>query len=112
MSIRVNQPQVPQTQTGELSRSEKLERSSKSDAARKTGDAAAAIGSSIGAAKAEISTKGKDFAKAREVAAKAPDVREDRVSDLKERIASGKYKVSADAIADRMVDEHLRMGGA
>src|SRR5258708_569821 len=59
------------------------------------------------AVNSDISTKAKDFAKARSVAAEAPDVREEKVADLKRRIASGKYNVDADAIAERLVEEHL-----
>ena len=58
----------------------------------------------------DISTKAKDFAKARAVAADAPDVREEKVADLKRRIASGKYDVDVDAIAERLVEEHLGSG--
>ncbi|MGZ3689357.1 MAG: flagellar biosynthesis anti-sigma factor FlgM [Bdellovibrionota bacterium] len=63
-------------------------------------------------AKPEISAKAHEFAAAKAAASAAPDVREDRVADLKRRIASGNYNVDADAIADRMVDEHLSMSGA
>ena len=58
--------------------------------------------------RAEISSRGKEFSKARDVAASAPEVREDKIAELKQRIASGAYKVDSNAIADRMVDEHLR----
>ena len=61
-------------------------------------------------AKAEISSKGKEFAKAKAVANDAPDIREEKIAALKARIAEGKYKVDADAIADRMIDDHLRTG--
>jgi negative regulator of flagellin synthesis FlgM len=63
-----------------------------------------------GDAKAEISAKGKEFAKAKAIANNAPDVREEKIAALKKRIAEGHYKVDADAIADRMVDEHLKTG--
>jgi len=33
------------------------------------------------------------------------------VAELKKRIAEGKYKVDANAVADRMVDEHLNTAG-
>lgn len=62
-------------------------------------------------ANAEISSKSKDFAKAKSIASGAPDVREDKVADLKRRIAEGSYKVDTDAVADRMVDDHLKMSG-
>jgi negative regulator of flagellin synthesis FlgM len=63
-----------------------------------------------GDANTEISAKGKEFAKAKAVAHEAPDVREEKIAALKARIAEGRYKIDADAIADRMVDEHLKAG--
>ena len=64
--------------------------------------------SSIPGAKTEISSKGKEFAQAREVAAKAPDTREDKIAELKQRIAGGSYKVDAKAVSDKLVDEHIK----
>lgn len=62
-----------------------------------------------GAAKSEISGKARDMAQARAVAQAAPDVREDKIAALRERIAQGKYSVDAQKVADRLVDEHLEM---
>lgn len=58
--------------------------------------------------KADISAKGKEFAKAKAIAKDAPDVREAKIAELKKRIADGKYNVNPEAIADKMVDEHLK----
>lgn len=63
-----------------------------------------------GAAKPEISARAREFSQAKDVAAKAPDVREDRIAELKKKIASGNYQVNAQAIADKMVDEHMSTG--
>ncbi len=57
----------------------------------------------------EISQKSRDFAQAKAIAGKTPDVRENRVAELKKQINDGTYKVNTDAVADRMVDEHLKM---
>jgi negative regulator of flagellin synthesis FlgM len=62
-------------------------------------------------ARTEISAKAKEFAAAKAAATEAPDVREDKVSDLKRRIADGSYKIDTESVADRMVDDHLRMSG-
>ena len=75
----------------------------------KSSPAAASQETRTAGAKAEISKKSKEFAQAKSVAKATPDVRADRVAELKQRIADGKYKVDAPAIADRMVDEHLKM---
>jgi negative regulator of flagellin synthesis FlgM len=62
---------------------------------------------STSSVKAEISPKSREMAHAMTVVADTPDVRESKVADLKNKIANGTYRVDADAIADRMVDEHL-----
>lgn len=78
----------------------------------KVGDAeTASAGRSSGGARAEISAKGREFAAAKAVADGAPDVREEKIAELKRKIAAGQYKVDADAVADRMVDDHIRMSG-
>ena len=59
---------------------------------------------------AEISSRGKDAAKAMAVAKDAPDVREAKIAELRQRISEGKYNVKPDDIADRMVDDHITMG--
>jgi negative regulator of flagellin synthesis FlgM len=60
-------------------------------------------------AKTEISDRAKEMSQAKALAQSAPDIREDRVAKLKEQISQGKYEINAEAIADRMVDEHLGM---
>jgi len=59
--------------------------------------------------KADISSKSKEFSNAKAVASNAPDVRADKIAELKRRIADKSYKVDHVAVADKMVDEHLRM---
>jgi len=66
-----------------------------------------AVAGDAGAVKSEISTRGKDIANASALAKAAPDSREDKIAELKRRIADGSYKVDANAVADRMVNEHL-----
>jgi|APCry1669190691_1035309.scaffolds.fasta_scaffold01221_4 negative regulator of flagellin synthesis FlgM len=56
----------------------------------------------------EISSRAKELAQAKELASSAPDVRVDRVAQLKKQIAEGNYHVSSEDIADRMVEDHLR----
>jgi len=58
--------------------------------------------------KAEISNKSREFANAKAVATSAPDVRADKIAELKRRIADKSYKVDNVAVADKLVDEHLR----
>jgi negative regulator of flagellin synthesis FlgM len=63
----------------------------------------------IPAAKSEISSKSREMVQAKAVATHAPDVREDRIAELKSRIGAGAYQINEDRIADRLVDDHLRM---
>jgi len=74
---------------------------------KKTDRAGGAVASPSDAVKNDISTRGKEMARATSAAQSAPDVREDRIAELKKRIADGNYKVDANAVADRMVDDHL-----
>ncbi len=59
-----------------------------------------------------ISAKSKEMAEARmkalEIARNTPDIREDKVADLKRRIESGEYKADAGNIADGMMREAIR----
>jgi negative regulator of flagellin synthesis FlgM len=57
--------------------------------------------------KLEISQVAKDYQVAKQMVAKTPDVREDKVNDLKQRIASGTYDVSAQELADKLVDNYF-----
>ena len=54
-----------------------------------------------------ISGKAKEASKIKEMAKEAPDVNESKVAKLKSAIQNGTYNVDAEAIADRLVDEHL-----
>lgn len=78
------------------------ETASETTRAKDTGQSAAAV-------RPEISEKARTMAKAKAMAKNAPDVREQKIAELKKRIASGAYKVDAEAVADRLVDDHLQM---
>jgi negative regulator of flagellin synthesis FlgM len=73
----------------------------------KHGETSSAAAADPSAAKVELSGRGRDALAARAAAQGAPDVREDKIAELKKRIAAGGYKVDADAIADKMVSQHL-----
>lgn len=61
-------------------------------------------------AKMEISGRAKEMANAKAAALSAPDVREDRVAELKKKIQNKEYNVSPEAIADKLLKEHLETG--
>ena len=60
-----------------------------------------------GAEKVSISSRAKETAEATRIAKAAPDVNEEKVAKLKAAVQSGAYKVDAQKIADKLVDEHL-----
>lgn len=84
----------------------------------KLGNAAAALEGqkSRGAANAgdsvrvELSPQAQEIKKAKELATPNMDSVDDaKVARLQKLIDEGKYKVNAEAIADRLLDEHLKM---
>lgn len=50
-----------------------------------------------------LSVEGKDIIAVQKMLKEVPDVREDRVKELKERIASGNYNVSSKEVADKIL---------
>ena len=83
--------------------------SSKSELARERAQSKSTTGDHSGV-RPEISAKGRELAHAKDVASKAPDVREEKIAKLKAMIAANQYKVDPHAVADRLVDEHLSSG--
>ncbi|HEY8491231.1 MAG TPA: flagellar biosynthesis anti-sigma factor FlgM [Dehalococcoidia bacterium] len=52
----------------------------------------------------EISTRARALQQADQAAREAPEVREDRVRELREAIQNGTYRVDAKAVAERLLD--------
>jgi negative regulator of flagellin synthesis FlgM len=44
---------------------------------------------------------------AKEIIASQPDIREDKVSELKQKIESGEYTIDNNAVADKLVDFYI-----
>ena len=59
-----------------------------------------------GSDKVEISQFGKDFQIAKQAVAAAPDVREDKVAEMKDKVASGSYEVSAEDLASKLAEKY------
>ena len=51
----------------------------------------------------EISSFGKALQTAKQAVAKASDIREDKVNDLKKQFANGTYHVTAEELADKLL---------
>jgi len=58
----------------------------------------------------QVSSKAEGASKARKVAQEAPDVRAEKIAALKEKIESGNYQPDFEAVADRMVNDHMELG--
>ncbi len=52
----------------------------------------------------ELSQAGKDLQVAKAAVKAAPEVREDRIAQIKAAMESGRWAVSDDALADKMLD--------
>lgn len=63
------------------------------------------------ATKVALSPRAQELKKIKELANAAPDVDMSKVEKFKRLIAEGKYKVDAQAVADKMVDEHVMSAG-
>jgi negative regulator of flagellin synthesis FlgM len=70
-------------------------------------NAADALAEASDATRVDVSTRAQDAKKIKELAMAAPDVDMEKVARFRSLIDSGNYKVDAQAVADRMVDDHL-----
>lgn len=61
--------------------------------------------------KVDLSARSQDIKKAKELATPNDSIDEAKVARLQALIDSGSYKVNAEAIADRLLDEHTKMPG-
>lgn len=55
--------------------------------------------------KVELSSFGKAYQVAKQAVDNAPDVREDKIADIKARIDNGTYDVSAESFADKILSK-------
>jgi negative regulator of flagellin synthesis FlgM len=60
---------------------------------------------SLGKDKVELSGKSAEFSKLVDQLKQLPDVRQDRVNELKQKISSGNYEPSAEDIADAILND-------
>ncbi len=54
-----------------------------------------------------ISQASKELRLANETIASAPDVREDKVAEIRDKIESGNYRIDNNAVADKMVGSFI-----
>ncbi len=103
--MKVNTPNGQAQNLQEAQSANQSKRTDKASAAAKSKNGNP-VARTEGSANTEISSRAKEMAQAKSVAAQAPEVRNDRIERLKQMIAEGKYKVDADKVAERMVKEH------
>ena len=61
--------------------------------------------------KIEISNFGRELQVAKQAVAAAPDIRADRVSEIKSRIENGTYNVSGESFAEKLLAKYEEMRG-
>jgi negative regulator of flagellin synthesis FlgM len=57
--------------------------------------------------KVNLSSRAKDIQQIRQIVDQTPDIREDKVIELKHQIESDNYRINAENIAEKMVGESL-----
>ncbi len=106
-TIQRNTGLTAQTPATIASRAESAEKSRSTMA----GGQAAADGLAAPSVSVDLSDRARDAVEARkkafEIAKATPDIREDRVAELKRRIQEGSYQVDSEKVADGMIRETL-----
>jgi negative regulator of flagellin synthesis FlgM len=108
--MRINPANSPAIQSSDTSAAKKSEKLKQANYESKADHAA--VSKKTDSANAEISSKAREMATAKQIATETPDVREAKIAELREKIQNKKYNVSASDIADRLVDDHMSMKGA
>ncbi len=60
--------------------------------------------------KIAVSDLGKEIAKVNSEVKASPDIRTEKVAEIKERVDSGEYHVPADKIAGKIIEDIIKMG--
>jgi negative regulator of flagellin synthesis FlgM len=66
-----------------------------------------APGATIATERVDLSNKAKDIQKIKQVLDQTPEVREEKVQELRRQIESGSYAINPGRIADKMLGESL-----
>jgi negative regulator of flagellin synthesis FlgM len=64
-------------------------------------------GATVATERVNLSAEAKDFQRIRQILDDTPDVREEKVRELKDRIESGNYAVDSGKVAAKMLGESL-----
>jgi len=96
-----NQPPSRSTQADSIQDSASVREAEKR---KSSSGSQAAPGSVAQSDSVEISERARELARAQQAVEAAPDVRADKVAELKQRIANGAYEVPAEALADKLLE--------
>jgi len=64
-------------------------------------------GATVATERVDLSAEAKDFQRIKQILDETPDVREEKVRELKDRIESGNYAVDSGKVAAKMLGESL-----
>lgn len=78
----------------------------RNDATRQNSDKQVS-GAAVPEERVDLSTKARDVQQIKSALAKLPEIREEKVHELKKQVEAGTYNVSGDKIAEKMVGESL-----
>ena len=84
-----------------------IQKYQKSDPVRNEGDKPVSGGAAIATERVDLSAKAKEFQRIRQIVDQTPDVREEKIQELKDRIESGNYTVDSGKVAAKMLGESL-----
>lgn len=108
-----NKPTGTQLPTSDAAASTQANKSNRASSAGVDAILTKSTGKSAGAAnstRVDVSERGQQVRKAKEIASKdLNSVDEAKVARFQKMIDEGKYKIDAEAIADRLVDEQMNM---
>jgi negative regulator of flagellin synthesis FlgM len=79
----------------------------KSEPVRSEGNKPASGGAAVATERVDLSNKAKDIQKIKQVLDQTPEVREEKVQELRRQIESGSYAINSGIIADKMLGESL-----
>lgn len=79
----------------------------KNEPATNEGDKGVAGGTTLATERVDLSAKAQEFQRIQQMMDKIPDVREEKVQELKDRISSGNYTVDSGKVAAKMLGESL-----
>jgi negative regulator of flagellin synthesis FlgM len=57
--------------------------------------------------KVDLSTRSKDLLQIKKAVSQLPEIREEKIQELKTQIEQGTYKINGDKIAEKMIGESL-----